>query len=167
MKRLIVMALAVVMLISVAPAPAQSGMGLFATWWDGKDMGDGFGGGVKYEFPLIPIVSIDARASYIKFSDATLSPTTDNGLYTIPLEAVGSLKFGLFYGGLALGYYIWGGSDLSTNSQIGGSILAGVSLGLGSIGAFGELRYTKAETRVEDTFDMKADGWNILLGVKF
>ena len=161
MKRLIVAALAVVMLVSVAPQPAQSNMGVFATWWDAKDMESGFGAGVKYGFPIIPIVSIDARASYIKFSEDDIS------VYTIPLEAVGTLSFGLIYGGVALGYYIWGGADESTSNRVGGSLLAGVSFGLGGIGAFGEVKYNIVKTTVADVFEAKADGISVNLGVTF
>ena len=159
MKHLMVIVLATFLLVSVAPQPAQSGVGAFLTWWDAEDMDTGFGGGLKYEFPLIPIVSIDARVSYISFSDVDL--------YTIPIEAVGTAKLGMFYGGLALGYYIWDGIDADTSAEIGGSILAGISLGLGSIGAFGEIRYNVVKTRVADTFDMNADGFSINLGVHF
>ena len=163
MKRSMMAALAVLMLISLAPPPAHANLGLFATWWDGKDMDSGFGGGVKYKIPLIPIVSLDLRASYVNFGDADL--------YTIPLEATGTLDFGLFYGGLALGYYVWASNsdllDLSAKDQLGGTILAGVSLGLGSIGAFGELRYTVAKTELIVGVDIKADGFNINLGLTF
>jgi len=159
MKRLIVAAVAVVMLVSMAPQPAQSNMGIFATWWEAKDMDSGFGGGVKYKIPIIPIVSIDARASYINFSDASI--------YTIPLEAVGALNFGIVYGGLALGYYIWGGGDESTSNRVGGSILAGVSFGLGGIGAFGEVKYNIVKTTVADVAEAKADGISLNLGITF
>lgn len=159
MKRVLLLSLAVLMLVSVSPQPAHSSMGVFATWWDGKDTDSGFGGGVKYQIPLIPIVGLDLRASYVNFSDADL--------YTIPLEAVGVLDFGLLYGGAALGYYIWGGNDLSSNNQVGGSILGGVSLGLGGLGVFGELRYNIVKTRLDDRVDVKSDGFNINLGVTF
>ena len=57
--------------------------------------------------------------------------------------------------------------DTDTSDEIGGSILAGISLGLGSIGAFGELRYNVVKTRVADSFDVNADGFSINLGVHF
>lgn len=162
MKRAMIATVAVLMMISVLPQPAHAGLGVFATWWDGNDTDNGFGGGLKYEVPLIPIVSLDFRASYISFGD--------KDLYTIPFEATGTMKLGPLYGGAALGYYIWASSsdltDLSAKDKVGGSILVGASLGLGAIGAFGELRYNFVKTEIEG-IDTKADGVSINLGVTF
>ena len=166
MKRIIAVALAITFVCSFVPSQADASLGVFATWWDGDETDSGFGGGAKFEFPLIPIVSLDVRASYISWN-----PDGVDGLYTIPLEVVGSLTFGLFYGGLSLGYYVWGASDYSASDEVGGSIFAGVSLGLGSIGAFGELRYNSAKTTLSldelELGEAKADGFSINLGVKF
>jgi hypothetical protein len=160
MKRWIVLTMAVLVLISAAPRPAQSNLGIFATWWDGNDAGSAFGGGAKYKIALIPIIGMDVRASYVKFDN--------EGLYAIPLEATGMLDFGMLYGGLAMGYYIWGGNDAASSSnRFGGSILGGISMGMGGIGVFGELRYTIVKTVLDDVVDVKADGFNVVLGLTF
>ncbi len=163
MKRSILTAAVVLMLLSSLALPAQAGLGLFATWWNGSDTQNGFGGGAKYQIPLVPIVSVDLRASYVGFGDVDL--------YTIPLEATGVLDFGILYGGAALGYYIWSSSsnllDLSAKDKVGGSILIGASLGLGAIGAFAEARYNFVKTEVVPGVDTKADGFSLNLGLNF
>ncbi len=163
MKRTTIAALAVLMMFSILPQPAHAGLGVFATWWDGDEVDSGFGGGLKYQVPLIPIISLDFRASYINFGDADL--------YTIPLELTGVVDFNLFYAGLAAGYYIWSSSsdllDLSAKDEVGGSILAGVKIGLGPVGAFGELRYNFVNTEVVEGVPLSADGFSVNLGVTF
>jgi hypothetical protein len=159
MKQALAITLAVVLLLSVAPQPAQSNIGLFASWWDASDMNTGVGGGLKYQFKLIPLIDLDARISYISFSDVDL--------HTVPLEVTGLLDFGIVYGGLALGYYMWGGDNADLSDEVGGTILVGASLGLGGIGVFGELRYTVVQTTIEGAVDAKADGFGINLGVHF
>ena len=158
MKRFLAMALAITFVCTLAPTPAQSSVGVFATWWNGTDTDNGFGGGAKFKVPLIPILSLEGRASYVGW---------ENDLYTIPLEAVGSLNLGLFYGGVSLGYYIWGLKDAKASNRVGGSIFAGVGLGLGGVGVFGELRYNVAKTEIDELHEVKADGFSNNLGVNF
>mgnify|MGYP001813875490 CR=1 FL=1 len=109
-------------------------IGIFAQWQDSKDADSGFGFGVKHKFQIVPIVAIEARASWLNYGG-------DGGDFNMfPLEAVGRASLGLFYGGAGVGYYISSG-DYSPDNTLGFSILGGAEFTLFGLGAFAEARY--------------------------
>lgn len=159
MTKLFAVVLIAISILLLAPTEAQGGIGVFATWWNGDDVDNGFGFGAKYDTRLIPLIRADVRASYISFSDADMS--------VVPLEAVGALDLGLLYGGVSVGYYIWSAKDASADNNVAGSVFAGLKLKLLGIGPFAELRYNLAETKIEDISTVKANGFSANLGVSF
>ncbi|MCK4775728.1 MAG: hypothetical protein KAT30_13105, partial [Candidatus Krumholzibacteria bacterium] len=94
----------------------------------------------------------------LSFSDES----ADLNLY--PLEATALAKLGMFYGGVGAGYYIFEGKDVDLDNAAGGYILAGIQIALGGLGAFGELKYTWVESKVDDV-TVDASGVGVNLGV--
>ena len=66
-----------------------------------------------------------------------------------PLEAFGRAKFGMFYGGLGLGYYVMSG-DYAPKNTVGGFGALGIEFTLAGLGAFGEVRYLYLEPEFDD-----------------
>ncbi len=62
--------------------------GAFGSSLDSDDLGAGYGGGAKVEINPIDLVSVDARASWIRFSDVDID--------MVPLEAAALLNFSAF-----------------------------------------------------------------------
>ena len=88
-------------------ASEACGLGAYAAYWHGDDTDSGAGFGVKRNIVPLPIqiVGFDVRASWLKFTEGGRS------LNVVPLEATGTVGFGLFYGGLGVGYYILDDAD--------------------------------------------------------
>jgi hypothetical protein len=123
--------LAAALIIAIA-APAANALGAYATWWNTSGGDNGFGIGLRHRTPITPLFAIDARAAWVKFSDADFD--------MFPLEATGLVTLGLFYGGVGAGYYFFSG-DTKIKSDFGWHILAGGELGVGPVGVFGEARW--------------------------
>ena len=153
--RILVLLILTVGFVAMSATPA-SALGIFAQWQDAKDTDGAFGLGLKHEFSIVPIVGIEARVSYLRY-------TEDDGANMFPLEAFGKLKLGLFYGGLGLGYYVFSG-DNTPDNEIGGFVAGGVSFGLGGLGAFAELRYLLLEPSVGNA-KVDLSGFGINAGV--
>jgi len=137
-------------------ATSAHALGIFAQWQDAKDMDGAFGLGLKHTFSIVPIVGIEARVSYLRYSDG-------DGLNLFPLEAFGRVNLGLFYGGVGLGYYIFSGNDLKPDNSVGGFLGAGVDFSLGGLGAFAELRYLLLEPG--GTYGGDLSGFGVNAGV--
>ena len=150
--------LIVVLAVVTSMAGEAKCLGIFGSYWNGEDIDNGYGLGVKHKFQIIPIFAIDARASWLSFSD----DSADLNLY--PLEATALAKLGMFYGGVGAGYYIFEGKDVDFDNAAGGYILAGIQIALGGLGAFGELKYTWVESKVDDD-TVDASGVGVNLGV--
>lgn len=145
-------------LTSVFAMPANA-IGIFGQWQD-SDGESGYGLGLKHEFSIIPIISIEARASWLRYSD----DDSDANLDMFPLEAFGKAKLGMFYGGIGLGYYIMSG-DYAPDSSLGGFAALGIEFGLGGLGAFGEVRYLYLEPDLETGGSVEMSGIGANLGV--
>ena len=131
MKRIIISVAAIIAFMAVAPN--AHAIGVYGQWYDSKSIGDGFGIGIKQKVFGIPMVKIDARATWVNFSDFN----TD----VIPLEATANLG-GLIYGGVGIGYYIISPDEGDADNQFGGTIQLGVEFAPVKIGGFAEIRYT-------------------------
>jgi hypothetical protein len=130
MKRFI-LALFTVTLLGTSFHDARA-IGAFVSWWNMDAANeDGFGGGLRQPIKIIPILSIDTRASWVNFSDSDVN--------VFPLEAVGIVSLGLLYGGLGVGYYIFDADPSIENSFV--PHLAGVAQLTGA-SVFGEVKWT-------------------------
>lgn len=140
MKR-IIPALLAVALIGTTVQDARA-IGAYVSWWNMDQANeDGFGGGLRMPIKILPILSIDTRASWVNFSD--------NDMNVFPLEAVGMVTLGLLYGGIGVGYYIFD-ADPTIENSFGWHILAGVNIGLSAASVFGELKWTELEADFEN-----------------
>lgn len=179
MKRIIA-ALFAVALLGTTVENAHA-IGVYGTWWNMNDANDdGFGFGIRQPIKIVPIFSIDTRAAYVNFSDGNV----------YPLEAVAIVSFGLVYGGVGVGYYIFdvdaaelvvpaGPSNVNADikDSFGWHVLAGVNVGLSKLSVFGEVKWTQLEADyknidpnfndVPTSLDAAGMGFNIgvLLGI--
>lgn len=161
MKKLVIIAVAAIMVASMAPR-AHS-IGAFLSYWNGEDTNNGYGLGLSHQFKIIPLISAEARASWLSFSEND----TDLSLY--PLEGLARVKLGLFYLGAGFGYYIYSsGNDASVDNSWGGFGVGGIEFTIAKIGAFAELKYTYTTTKVSDTnIDVDGSGIGVNVGVIF
>lgn len=158
MRKLLTVVVAVVIIASIAPQ-AHS-IGAFLSYWNGTDTDNGYGLGVNHQIKIIPIVHGDLRASWLSFGDSDLN------LY--PLEGLVRVKLTMFYLGAGVGYYIFSGSnDVDWDNSWGAFGVGGIEFTIAKIGAFGELKYTWAETKIGDLVDVDASGIGVNVGVVF
>lgn len=160
MKKLLTVAIAAAVVVSFT-AEAHS-VGAFLSYWNGKDTDNGYGFGVNHQIKIVPIVHGDIRASWLSFNE---SEGSDLNLY--PLEGLVRVKLGMFYVGAGVGYYIFSGKDVDWDNSWGGFGVGGIEFTILKIGAFGELKYTAVDSRVEDSFDVDGSGIGINAGVIF
>jgi len=140
--------------IATLATPAFA-IGPFLQVQDSEDAGMGYGLGLKHSIlGPIPIIGFDLRASWLHYAD---EDKLVSSFELFPLEAVGTVKLGIFYAGLGLGYYVASG-DIKPDNEVGGFLAGGLSFGLGGLSAFAELRYLKLEPGAAD---MSGVGANI------
>jgi hypothetical protein len=119
-------------------------MGVFGSSLDSDDLGQGYGGGAKLELNPIDWVSVDARASWINFSDTDVD--------MIPLEVAGLVNFPLLferivpYVGVGAGYYMFDGSGADLADEVGYFPVAGLEIGFHRLSLLAEARYLFLET---------------------
>ena len=133
--------------IGATVASAANGLGIFGSYWDSKDLGPGFGGGVKFCGELSEYLAIELRASCItKFDDWD----GHDDLFVIPLEAglIFTLPLGedvpvTVYGGGGGGYAIIPeADDVDFDDDFCLYGVAGVGFALNeSLAIFGEVQY--------------------------
>lgn len=173
MKRLFVAA-AFAFAALILTSPRAQAIGIMGSWWNMQDTSDdGWGGGLRQEIPLTPHaedalvrLSIDTRASYLRFKDAKLD--------AFPLEAGGLVSLGVLYAELGGGYYIFN-ADYNVQNNWGWYVLGGVMLGKGATGLFGEVKWTSLTADINDVKvdlgevpnSIKADGVGINVGLSF
>lgn len=165
---------AAVLAVAGAGCSTGSGLecGLFGSYLDSDDLGKGYGGGAKVEFNPIDVVSVDARASYIRFDDTRID--------MIPLEAAALLNFPILfehivpYLGAGVGYYVFEGSGADLDNEVGYFPLAGLEIGLHTLSLLAEARWLFLETDVEDgkgrlehATKADVDGLGVNLGLLF
>jgi hypothetical protein len=142
MKRIIIVVFAALVLCS--SFHSAHAFGVMASWWQMDESSqDGFGFGLRERIQIVPLIGIDTRASWLNFSD-------QNDLNVFPLEAAGVVTLGLFYGGIGFGYYIFDAEDVELDNAFGWFVLAGVDVGLGGFGVFGDIQWRDLSADVED-----------------
>ena len=156
MKRICVAALVALVVMTTG---ASANRGIFATWWDANDTHDhGLGLGIRSKGQISPLVSIDTRVSWIKFKDDDID--------LFPLEATGMLRLGMLYAGAGMGYYIFNGANLK--NSFGWYALGGIDIPAGRVGIFGEVKWNRLSTDVENVpKSVDAGGWAFNAGVMF
>jgi hypothetical protein len=149
--------------VTLAAPRSAHALGAFLQWQDTSDMNSGFGVGLTHRIQIIPIISVDARASWLGIDGKGGLPDVN----AYPLEAVGRAKLGLLYAGAGLGYFFFSGDEPRPKGSFGGSILAGIEISLAKLGAFGELRYLFLEPDEKDEVGGTRDlgGFGVNLGV--
>ncbi|MDI9432996.1 MAG: outer membrane beta-barrel protein [Planctomycetota bacterium] len=171
-KGVAILLLAVGLAVAGAGCSTGSGLecGVFGAYLDSDDLDDGYGGGVKAELNPIDIVSIDARASYVRFDDTSVD--------MFPLEAAALLNFPILfehivpYIGAGVGYYIFDASDADLDDEVGFFPLAGLEIGLQKLSLMIEARWLfleadvdSAEEELENITKADVDGLGINAGL--
>jgi hypothetical protein len=155
-KRIVVVA---ALLTLAVLAPRANAIGIMGSWWNQDDLKDGYGVGAIHKISIIPIVSVDIRASWLGFTGEAVEADV------FPIEATGRASLGMFYGGVGAGYYIFSGkNDVSIDNDIGLYFVGGIEITPAGIGGFGEVKYTLLETESEGN-KVTADGFGINVGV--
>jgi hypothetical protein len=168
MKRLSIIALFAILVLGVM-TPRANAIGVMGSWWNMNESNDdGFGFGLRQKIPLIPpVLALDTRASWIRFSDADLN--------VFPLEATGLVSLGLLYAGLGAGYYIFDAQDYSVDNNFGWYVLGGIQVGTGAANLFGEIKWTSLSADIHDVKaninnvpnNIDADGVGFNVGLMF
>lgn len=147
-------------------------LGAFGSMLDSDDLGDGYGGGAKVELNPIDLISVDGRASYVRFDDT--------GVDMFPVEVAGLINFGMVgerivpYVGAGAGYYFFEGDDADLDDEVGFFPLAGIELGLHRVSVLAEARWLfleadvdSAEAELENITEADVDGLGVNVGLLF
>jgi opacity protein-like surface antigen len=147
-------------------------LGAFGSSLNSEDLGRGYGGGAKLELNPVDRLSIDGRASYLRFADTKVN--------MVPLEAAALLNFPMAgerivpYVGAGVGYYLFEAQDANLDNKVGFFPLAGLEIGLWRISFLAEARWLFLQTDVESAkgelknlLEADVDGLGVNLGVLF
>lgn len=156
-RKISVLALTTILALAAGAWGRDSGVefGAFASYIDSDDLDEGVGGGVKLEFNPVDWLSLDARASWITFSD----PDVD----MIPLEVAALLNIPLAnekivpYVGVGGGYYIFDADGFDMDDDVGFFPLAGLEFGTESVGFMVEARWLFLQSDLDGATDELAD----------
>ena len=159
MKRLLFATLVVVTMLLLAGDAFC--IGIFGSYWRAEDAEAGYGLGVKHKFDLIAFTAVDVRATWLSYKDWGMTY-----LNLFPLEATALARLRFLYGGLGVGYYIFGSSEIDLDNAGGWYILAGLELNAGGTGLFGELKWSFLETKYGSN-DVNLDGFGVNIGLLF
>ena len=91
-------------------------------------------------------LSLDTRASYVRFTDES---ALDNDLDVVPIEIGALVSLGVLYAEIGGGYYFLN-ADIELENAWGWFALAGVMLGKGTKGLFGEIMWRDLTSDFED-----------------
>lgn len=159
MKKVVVGILLALVLspIAFAGGNGAGGFGVFGSWWDSKDYGALYGGGVRFGAEIFSGIALEARVSYL--TSDTQDEVVDGrdvstDLELVPLEAVVSWTLDVSdaikpYVGAGAGYYLknvdWKADDViddaNDKDSVGYFALAGANVVLGPVVLFGEAKY--------------------------
>ena len=160
------------LVIGGCSAGPMASVGVFGSYLDSDDLGDGYGAGAKLELKPTDVISVDGRASWIYFEDFEV--------HVLPLEAALRLNFPLMgsriipYVGAGGGYYIFEADDVDLDDDVGYFPLVGMEVGLRRVALFAEARWLFLETDVDSALDelgniddADVDGLGINVGLLF
>jgi hypothetical protein len=116
-------------------------------------------------------LSLDTRASFVRFNDDS---ALDLDLNVIPIEVGALLGLGVLYAEIGGGYYFMD-SDVEVENNWGWFALAGVMLGKGTKGLFGEIMWRDLTADFEDLDpdvddlpeSLEAAGIGVNVGISF
>jgi hypothetical protein len=152
-------------------------VGAFGSYYDAEDASDAWGGGALVRMGIVDWFAIDARASYLDFSDSEFR--------MVPLEATALFRLPLYnqklvpYAGVGVGYYIFDvrDSDADIDDGVGFFPLVGLELRFGSRNQwslFGEARWLflssdidEAEDELRNLNDDDIDGLGVNVGIMY
>jgi hypothetical protein len=172
LERLVRLTLLAVLCVSAAGCAHGSGveLGAFASSLDSDDLGEGYGGGAKLELNPIDLVSVDARASYIRFNDTDID--------MVPLEVAGLVNFAMLaehivpYAGVGVGYYLFDGDGADLDDEVGFFPLVGLEIGLQPVSVLIEGRWLfleadvdSAEAELDNLSEATVDGFGVNVGL--
>ena len=159
MKKSIVGILLVLVLapLAFAAGDGAGGLGVFGSWWDSKDYGALYGGGVRFGAEIFSGIALEARASYLVSEDrddVVEGRLVSTELELVPLEAAVTWTLDVSdalkpYVGAGAGYYLknvdWKADDVideaDDKDSVGYFALAGLNVVLGNVVLFGEAKY--------------------------
>lgn len=146
--------------------------GVFGSYLDTDDLGDGYGGGAKLELQAVDWLSLDARGSYIFFED----PDVD--MYPLELAAYFNIPLAdeqiVPYAGVGAGYYIFDAEGFDMDNEVGFFPVVGLEVGAWNLSFMIEARWLFLEADVDDAVEelgnldeAELDGLGINLGLLF
>ena len=159
MKKAIVGILLALVLVPLAFAAGDGagGLGVFGSWWDSKDYGALYGGGVRFGAEIFSGLALEARASYLVSEDrddVVEGRLVSTEMELVPLEAAVTWTLDVSdalkpYVGAGAGYYLknvdWKADDVideaDDKDSVGYFALAGLNVVLGNVVLFGEAKY--------------------------
>ena len=159
MKKTIVGILLVLVFVPLAFAEgdAAGGLGVFGSWWDSKDYGVLYGGGVRFGAEIFSGLAVEARASYLVSEDqddVVDGRNVSTELELVPLEAAVVWTLDVSesikpYVGAGAGYYLknvdWKADDVIEDAEekdsVGYFALAGANVLFGPVALFAEAKY--------------------------
>lgn len=146
--------------------------GAYGSSLDSDDLGTGYGGGAKVEINPIDLISVDARASWIRFSDVDID--------MIPLEAAALLNLAMFgerivtYVGAGGGYYFFDSGEDDLDDDVGFFPLVGAEVGFHRVSVLAEARWLfleadvdSAQDELQNLDDADVDGFGVNVGLLF
>jgi opacity protein-like surface antigen len=174
MRQWIALATLMAAALSLGGCAHGSGLefGAFGSSLDSEDLGTGYGGGAKVEINPVDLVSVDARASWIHFSDVNID--------MIPLEAAALLNFSALgerivaYVGVGGGYYLFENDGEDLDDEVGFFPLVGMEVGFHRVSVLAEARWLfleadvdSAEDELQNLDDANVDGFGVNVGLLF
>jgi hypothetical protein len=161
---------ATLLLFLTTPVWAGFEHSIFASYIDSKDIGSGWGAGLKTEFNLFDLLGIDTRISYVEFDAGST--------YMIPLEASLVLNIPLAdqrfnpYAGVGVGFYIMDSKIANLDDPVGYYPFLGLKAGIEHLAFMGEVRWLGLEASATNTINelsgkskAKVDGLGVNLGI--
>jgi len=155
--------------LAVSVAPPSHAFGIHGIVWNPDDADDtGIGVGTRWGLRSVGPFTIEGRASWIHFGDASMD--------AFPLEAgliagrrLSDRRIGL-YAGATVGFWILSG-DADFDDNLGASILGGINYATGKLLWYGEIQYvfldTEFSTDVIPNTEINLDGFQLNIGVQF
>jgi len=164
-----------VMLAFAAGAGARGSgveLGVFGSYLDTDDLGEGIGPGVKLELQPSDWLGIDARVSYISFDnpDVDMYPLELAALLNIPLADEQIVP----YVGIGAGYYIFDATGFDMDDNVGFFPVLGLEIGAYNLSFLIEARWLFLDSDLDDAAadfgnmsEAGLDGLGINLGLLF